>query len=163
MTSLTTWLHKPFMPLDRRHDAHLPYIGRLSADEGSITVQWCDLGSSGEHTLTVRCADAAVPDAVFPATELSITVGGLADKTDYQVILARTDGTGAVTRRVRTGHIPGDTVVNYLHPQDPAFSFSGRFLGSPTAGPLPLRATGRRHGCFLAARILCHALPAVLL
>ena len=51
MNSLTSWLHRPFMPLDRRRDAKLPYIGRLSTDTGSITIQWCDHGSDGPHTL----------------------------------------------------------------------------------------------------------------
>jgi hypothetical protein len=137
MNSLTSWLHRPFMPLDRRRDATLPYIGRLSTDTGSITIQWCDHGSDGPHTLICQKVDADVPDVALPVSDASITVEGLSDLTDYNVTLARDDGTGAVTRRVRTGHIPGNTVVNYLHPQDPAFSFSGRFLGTPTLARCP--------------------------
>ncbi len=137
MKALSSWLHRPFLPLDRRHDAHRPYIGRLSVDAGSITVQWCDFGSDDTHTLTIQRLDAAAPDVVLPALEPVITVDGLADLADYSVTVVRADGTASVTRQVRTGHIPGDTVVNYLHPQDPAFSFSGRFLGTPTLARCP--------------------------
>lgn len=40
------------------------------------------------------------------------------------------------TRLVRTGYVPG-TIVNYLHPEDPVYSFSGQYLASPSLVRLP--------------------------
>ena len=39
-------------------------------------------------------------------------------------------------RLVRTGEVPG-IIVNYLHPDDPEYEFSGRYLCSPSLLKLP--------------------------
>ncbi len=53
----------------------------------------------------------------------------------------RADGSGArsETRLVRVGFVPGK-VINYLHPEDTAYAFSGTSVDSPSLVKLP---TGR--------------------
>ncbi len=61
---------------------------------------------------------------------------GLTPWRDYEVRVARTNGEVKDTRYFRTGVVPG-TVINYLHPQDERYAFSGRALCSPCLIKLP--------------------------
>lgn len=59
-------------------------------------------------------------------------IGGLLPNQEYEFYIG--DHTGAAKSRfrlLRTGDYPG-TVVNYLHPGDRYFDFSGRYLASPS-------------------------------
>ena len=64
------------------------------------------------------------------------SVDGLDDDTDYAFRVERSDGVSSTERLVRTGEVPG-IIVNYLHPDDPEYEFSGRYLCSPSLLKLP--------------------------
>lgn len=131
MKGLTSWIHRPFKPCTDYTQVNMPCICRVTPDEHSFTFQWFDLGFSGGHTLSYRKVGDHEPVFTRPLTQHIVTVSELEDSVDYEFTVSRVDAHGTATRLVRTGKIPGDTVINYLHPKDPVYSFSGRFLGSP--------------------------------
>ena len=61
---------------------------------------------------------------------------GLAPGAGYELSLALPGGAFGPWIPFRTGFVPGQ-VVNYLHPQDERYSFSGRYLCSPSLAVLP--------------------------
>ena len=69
----------------------------------------------------------------MPLTGNTVSVCGLSADTDYELYIVRTDDSAACseTRLVRVGFVPGK-VINYLHPDDTAYSFSGTSLDSPS-------------------------------
>ncbi len=131
MKSLTTWIHRPFKPYYLHRQENLPYICRISPDEGSFLIEWYDNGFEGEHTLTVTDKETNNVVKTIKLEQKIVTVNNLPDLTDFRITISRNGAEGQTERLVRTGKIPGDTVINYLHPKDPAYSFSGKFLGSP--------------------------------
>lgn len=131
MKALTSWIHRPFKPYSDNEQSKLPYICRVAVDEGSFTVQWMDNGFSGEHYLSYQKVGENETVTTLPLAEDTITVSNLEDRVDYSITVGRVGAEGSTTRLARTGHIPGDTVINYLHPKDPVYSFSGTFIASP--------------------------------
>ena len=69
----------------------------------------------------------------MPLTGNTVSVCGLSADTDYELYIVRTDDSAACseTRLVRVGFVPGK-VINYIHPYDTAYSFSGTSLDSPS-------------------------------
>lgn len=131
MKALTTWIHRPFKPYADIKEAFLPYFCRMSVDECKITFEWLDNGFDGEHYVSYSKIGEDEPVTTLPLTDPVMTIDGLEDKVDYTLTIGRVGAEGTTTRLARTGHIPGDTVVNYLHPKDPVYSFSGTFIASP--------------------------------
>ncbi|MBQ9544037.1 MAG: exo-alpha-sialidase, partial [Clostridia bacterium] len=105
---------------------------RIVPAEGSVEVQWIDNGFDGDHTVTVRKrGEDKVLRTLSPAPK-SFCVSDLEDLQDYEVTLSRTCSGESVTRLVRTGKMPCDVPVCYLHPDDTAFIFSGNFVAGPS-------------------------------
>ena len=132
MKATVSWLKRPFKPYARSGDAFLPFVSRLVPDEGAFTIEWIDNGFDGEHRLTVRKRGADDEARVIDPVPQCITVDGLEDLTDYTVTLSRVGKEGSCTRLVRTGRMPCDVPVCYLHPDDTAFAFSGNFVAGPS-------------------------------
>ena len=63
-------------------------------------------------------------------TSTEYTINGLTIDTDYEFFVA-TEKKKSRVRLARCGESVG-TVVNYLHPDDEAYAFSGRYLCSPS-------------------------------
>ncbi|GAA3401763.1 exo-alpha-sialidase [Paenibacillus hodogayensis] len=72
----------------------------------------------------------------------SVTISGLDNGIDYRVHLTRLSGDGSAAtvvgpaRLFRCGLVPG-TIVNYIHPEDRTYEFSGRSTASPSIVKLP--------------------------
>ncbi|MBQ6990496.1 MAG: exo-alpha-sialidase [Clostridia bacterium] len=124
--------HRPYFPpnvaASRREQ---PYICRLAPGEFGFDLEWLPLESTGPYNLCygVRGSEDY---QVVPLLDSVARVRGLEPDTEYEVfILAK--GVKSATRLLRTGAIPeGATVINYLHPEDPQYDFSGRYLCSPS-------------------------------
>lgn len=127
MKGRNTWSYHPYRPF--LTDVGEIYICRIAPGAGRIQLQWLDEGAGAyeicyrergaEHFLTAGMTDAHVWE-----------IEGLKDHTDYEV-LVRTESKRSRIRLARTGEVIG-TVVNYLHPEDEAYCFSGRYLCSPS-------------------------------
>ena len=130
MKTATTWSYKHYLPLHLKERKNAPYICRIApfadgfefdiyddCENSSYILKW---KIRGEDTENVQELDGKHGK-----------VDGLASDTDYAFRIERKDGTASTERLVRTGNVPGG-VVNYLHPDDEEYAFSGRYLCSPS-------------------------------
>ena len=131
MKGYSGWSYSPYTP--PLFDGGDIYICRLVPERRSVTVFWLSDGSSG-YTVFWR-KRGALKYGHANAAGCSYKITGLETDTDYELYVARGDKKSRV-RLARTGFIEG-SVVNYLHPEDGAYSFSGNYLCSPSWVRLP--------------------------
>ena len=121
------WSYAPYRPiLGNVGDI---YICRISPNKTSIHFEW--LGDKcEEYVIFYREKDKGnfVECGKTKATEYDIN--GLKTDTDYEFYVQSGNKKSRI-RLARTGMCVG-TVVNYLHPDDDAYSFSGKYLCSPS-------------------------------
>ncbi|RTE10851.1 exo-alpha-sialidase [Paenibacillus whitsoniae] len=123
-------------------------IVRLAPGDGLVTVDWMMLVASEnvlplryELTVGLKGGDEISAHPVADG-EMSFTVSGLVNGENYAVrVIAYAAGSNTVVsesleRLVRPGIVPG-TVVNYIHPDDDAYQFSGHYAASPSIAQLP--------------------------
>ena len=132
MKACTAWSYAPYAPL--MWNPGEPYVCRIAPFAGGFTCQW--LPASGEGEYIVRCAPRGEAlQEVGRTKDCAFTLRGLDDHRDYAFQISRGNRASRL-RLVRTGEAVG-TVVNYLHPQDDCYSFSGAALCSPSLLRLP--------------------------
>ena len=132
MRGITTWNQTPYSPL--QFDAGTPYICRMVPMRRGFTLEW--LAVDGVQSYEIYCAKRYETLVLIGSTgNCSFRVEGLEESTDYQVQVRCAFGRSR-TRLIRTGEAVG-TVVNYLHPEDDCYSFSGCCLCSPCLVRLP--------------------------
>lgn len=138
MRGNTKWYHRPYQPMNRLTVARNPYICRLAPFADGVEVQILDNGAPGsDHILKLRPMGTSEEWQIFPLNDDHAVIRGLAPWTDYEIFAARTDETGSSALRFfRTGEYPG-RMVNYLHPKDMQYAFSGRALCTPCIVRLP--------------------------
>lgn len=138
MRGETGWNYRPYSRLIDMDVREKPFVCRIEPFAGGFRFQWFDNGrENGRHVLRYRKYRSVGEwkEAALDGNEQTLV--GLEDEADYEFIVARADGTGeSHLRLVRTGDVPG-TVVNYLHPEDTTFSYSGHSLCSPSIVRLP--------------------------
>ena len=123
----TGWQYRPFIPESRAEEKGMPAICRLAPFETGVEVEV--LG--GASALYIREKDTQNPWRTIEMPGPTAVIEGLLPNTDYELHAG-----GGKLRYARTGFYP-DRVVNYLHPQDDAYAFSGRYLCSPTLVRVP--------------------------
>lgn len=124
MKGYNYWSYKPYKaPLSNVGD---PYICRLAPSENAIHVEW--LGNGGQVFFRKRNEGDYALAGETEGNELDIT--GLETDTDYELYVTR-NGSKSRVRLFRAGKGVGVT-VNYLHPEDNAYCFSGGFIASPS-------------------------------
>lgn len=128
--------HTPYIPLNRPGDALRPFICRLAPTSDGFDGEWFDRADAGSHMLYYSERGGDSPISV-PLTSPTFSVRGLADGTEYALWVESASGVRCNVRLVRTGDAPENTtVINYLHPEDEQYAFSGRFLCSPSIARL---------------------------
>ncbi|MFS0725217.1 sialidase family protein [Paenibacillus sp. 1P07SE] len=139
MRGQSAWHYRPYSPLDRISSRTLPYICRLAPGERELALEWFDKGSNGTyaHALYYRLRGADAPYARLELKGAEAVLHGLEPQRDYELYVERLDGSGrSAVRLARTGAAVG-AVINYLHPEDEIYAFSGRSLCSPSLVRLP--------------------------
>lgn len=136
MRGKSTWHYRPYTRLTQTDKRCLPYICRLAPYENTCQLEWMDNGFDGKHIILL--SDKATGELRrFAADAYCVTLTGLKAACEYTVRVCREGTQGCSdTRLIRTGAIPG-TVINYLHPDDDFYAFSGRCLCSPSIVRLP--------------------------
>ena len=120
----SAWSYHPYLPpMFDRGDI---LITRIVPSATAIHIEW--LGSLGCR-LYLSCRGEE-PVCVGETTGSRYDFTGLESDVDYQFFL-ESGGKKSLVRLARTGVYPG-TLIHYLHPEDGAYAFSGRFLCSPT-------------------------------
>ena len=130
MKANNTWSYQHYRPLHEKARMIAPYICRIAPSEGGFIFDFTDSAIGASYKLTVRKRDSddvLTKEVALPSSRIE----GLENNTDYLFSIERNDGVSSSERLVRTGDIPG-TVVNYLHPDDEEYAFSGRYLCSPS-------------------------------
>ena len=127
MKAVIGWSYTPYKP--PLYEVGDVYISRLAPTETSIHVEW--LGEAErdyEIFYRVRGEKSFIFAGKCCGTEFDIL--SLKSDTDYELYVALGEKKSRV-RLARCGKHVG-TVVNYLHPDDDAYDFSGRYLCSPS-------------------------------
>lgn len=112
-------------------------ITRIAPGNGRIRVDWTTAPDAAERGFRLECrlrGSAAVPAALsLPRGTRGADITGLENGAEYELDLAGLppDGIRAPQRLARPGKLPG-TVVNYIHPEDHTYGFSGRSPASPS-------------------------------
>lgn len=127
MKGYSNWSYAPYRPLlGNTGDI---YITRVVPHENKIHFEW--LGNdSTEYTVFFRKKDETEFSNAGTTNKCEFDIENLADGTDYEFYVAACEKKSRV-RMARCGKSVG-TVVNYLHPDDCAYDFSGRYLCSPS-------------------------------
>lgn len=124
--------HRPYRPLNRRDEVYVPYICRLAPGETDAEIEWFNNGCGGEHKLYYGIRGDK-SKSVLMISDNTVCLENLEKETEYEFYIEAENGGVSGTRIFRTGAVPeGCAVINYLHPEDKYYDFSGRFLGTPT-------------------------------
>lgn len=140
MKGITGWGYRPYRPAYKQQEASLPFVVRIAPHEDWFEAEWLDNGKpDAAHCVRWRPMGTEVRFHEKVLSDNTFRVDGLEELTDYEFCVARTDGTGeSALRFVKTGPVPGSnhcrpgSIVNYLHPADTIYAFSGRSLCSPS-------------------------------
>lgn len=135
MRGITKWNYNPFCPLNELEDLKRPHVLSLAPFEDGFDVEWTDKYNSKVHMLHVkeREGDKAYK---YELKNRRCSVSNLKKNTEYEIYIESNEGIQSKKRLLLTGYIPG-TVINYLHPEDNAYIFSGRYLCSPSLVRMP--------------------------
>ena len=124
MKGINAWSYTPYKPFF--FEVGAIYICRVTYSMNSIHLEWLEAcecqvyyRKRGMGDFILACDSAK--------TEFDIV--GLDSNTDYEFYVVSGEKKSRV-RLARTGESVG-TIVNYLHPEDKAYSFSGKYLASP--------------------------------
>lgn len=129
MLGTTSWSFAPYKPL--LFDTGDIYICRLYPGDGTIGLDWLPYENAAGYTVCWRNRKAFTWENAAYVEGTSYTITGLSNETDYEIqVLCGTKKSRI--RLARTGRVPGDAVVNYLHPEDDVYGFSGHYLCSPS-------------------------------
>ena len=127
MKAHKNWSYAPYRP--PFIDCGDIYICRLVALPTSIHLEWLSIG---EETYEVFCRVRGGEDfaKVGETKACEFTIEGLTQESEYEFYVQVGKKKSRV-RLARCGEVVG-TVVNYLHPEDDVYAFSGRCLCSPS-------------------------------
>ncbi|MBQ8186708.1 MAG: fibronectin type III domain-containing protein, partial [Clostridia bacterium] len=123
----TKWSYSPYTP--PLFDAGDIYICRIAPGKTSAVIEWLGDENAAYTVHWTKRGENGWRDTSVTGT--SVTLTDLEDETEYEVQVACGTEKSRV-RHVKTGFVPGDAVINYLHPEDGAYKFSGQYLCSPS-------------------------------
>ena len=126
MKGQNTWSYQPYRPF--LWEVGDIYICRIVPGETTLHFEWLphEFGETKAY-FRIRGTEEWTPAAVKGT---GCDISGLVSGTDYEFYVA-SGGKKSRIRLARCGKSVG-TVVNYLHPEDECYAFSGRYLCSPT-------------------------------
>ena len=133
MKATTSWSYREYVPL--LYNRGEIYVCRLAPEPDSFSVDWYNIDGEKTYILKYRKEteenwnEITVPGS--DSVQTTATVSGLDTDCDYVFYVSTPIGKRSAERLVRTGFSEGIT-VNYLHPRDNYYAFSGNFLCSPS-------------------------------
>ncbi len=126
MKTHKSWSYHPYTPFC--FDGGDIYICRIVPGVNSIHLEWLDIGESCQVYVRKRNTEDYLLAGETAQTEFDI--GGLENGEEYEFYVSAKERKSLV-RLARCGEVV-DTVVNYLHPEDKVYAFSGNCLCSPS-------------------------------
>jgi hypothetical protein len=130
MKGINTWSFNPYHPT--LHGNHAIYISRIAPGENNVTISWFpEIEYIGQCCVIYKKRGEPDENSKAIKTVLqSVEITGLDNECEYDIYVSCDIGRSR-TRIFRTGFVPG-MVVNYLHPEDESYKFSGNSLCSPS-------------------------------
>ncbi len=127
MKGLSSWSFSPYSPFF--FETGDIYVCRLVPDKTTCHCEW--LGCADQtYEIWLRREGQGAFELASRLQGTAVTLINLAEQTDYEFYVSCGEKRSRV-RLFRTGEVVG-TVVNYLHPRDNAYAFSGQYLCSPS-------------------------------
>ena len=126
MKGQNTWSYQPYRPF--LWETGEIYICRVVPYENKIHLEW--LGDADHYRIYYRPKDSEHFLLAGETQHTDFDIENLKTETDY-AFFVETDTKKSRVRLARCGKSIG-TVVNYLHPEDEAYGFSGHYLCSPS-------------------------------
>ncbi len=126
MNGHNLWSYTPYKPL--LSDIGDIYICRIAPGADYIHFEWLDVDNSCDVFYRKRDEGNFILYKTTNENECDIT--NLKTDTDYEFYVQSGELKSRI-RLARTGKAEG-VVVNYLHPDDEVYSFSGKYLCSPS-------------------------------
>lgn len=139
MRGKTCWQSRPYRPFNRQSELANPLIVRLAPWLTGVEIEWIDVfDTDSTHHAYLRPIDTGVPFKEVVLNGNPARIDGLTPYQDYEICITRNGAkpTHNCSRLFRAVNAPG-VVVNYLHPRDDFYSFSGKALCSPSLVRLP--------------------------
>ena len=133
MKGYNQWNFRPYRPMSERAKKVLPYICRVAPYEHRCELEWLGRGDTYSVCFRVRGTTEWQKRLVSGQTAV---LEHLQTETEYEVKIRDAWQGESGVRLFRTSEIEG-AVVNYLHPEDEQYGFSGRYLCSPSLIRLP--------------------------
>lgn len=127
MRGYTSWSYTTYKPFF--YETQGIYICRISPYEDAIHFDWLS-EEQGPFQIFLKQKDAEEFRLAGETKEKSFRINHLTNETDYAFYVQCGEKKSSV-RLARTGPVIGVT-VNYLHPEDPEYEFSGKYLCSPS-------------------------------
>ncbi len=124
MKCTENWSFEQYLPLNRKDKI---FINQVVPSIDSIYFTW--YGGKDKWNVYFRIKDT---EAVFYETvafEQKILIKDLLANTEYEFYI-ESNGERSLIGYAKTGYVPG-TVVNYLHPDDKKYAFSGQHPCTP--------------------------------
>ena len=132
MRGYSGWSYRPYILPENAGKEKKPCICRVEPKQDGFTIEWFDAEDSGDHFLCFRPYGTDYEPQSLKCQKPVITVCDLEAGKDYEFWMERSDkSVKSEIRRVCCISAPGIT-VNYLHPKDPIYAFSGQYLCSPS-------------------------------
>ncbi|MBQ1212182.1 MAG: exo-alpha-sialidase [Clostridia bacterium] len=127
MKGQSIWSYAPYKPYF--HNTGDIYVSRIAPTEHAVHIEWLDSSADSYSVFYrkrgdedfIKIADTAHNECDITALDID---------TDYEFYV-EANGKRSRTRLFRCGEGVGNT-VNYLHPDDEVYSYSGRYLCSPS-------------------------------
>lgn len=120
------WSYTPYKPL--LFNTGDIYICRVAPYETSIVFHWLDIGER-EYNIYYRVKEQAEFIFAGKTSECTFTIKNLNEGMDYEFYV-EANGKKSRVRIAKCAKPVSGYIVNYLHPEDEAYSFSGRYLCS---------------------------------
>ncbi len=132
---MSSWNFSPYTPVLLPDRAKNPYICRIEPHVGGFTMDFIDNSPADSNRYELcykKRGENGVQKTVCHMHDGYATVTvSCEDDCNFEVYVKREDGACSSVRLVRTGYVPGK-VINYLHPEDEEYAFSGKYLASPS-------------------------------
>ena len=137
MKGSSSWQFKPYIRFTERRD--VPYVTRLLPARNGFEIFYMDASNETiGNKLYVREKGTQQEYMVRDIGFEHCSIDGLEEGCEYEFFIQNAKGTAGGVRFVRTGApIPDAVVVDYLHPEDRTFEFSGRTPAAPALVQLP--------------------------
>lgn len=122
-----SWSYRPYRP--PFIEVGDIYICRVVPSENAVHFEWLGIGDV-TYSIYFRVRNEGEFKLSGQTKEWEYTISGLETEQEYEFYV-EADGKKSRIRLARCGFCV-DSVVNYLHPEDDTYAFSGRALCSPS-------------------------------